>query len=143
MKRLLTALAFTLLATPAWGENLTIDSTPDVFAPALGSAGTAPCIVAGGAALGITGFGIAGGTGITSEDCEQRNTAALLANINERAAARAYLCMVNKDIEAAFNKIGQDCYATQKVVTQTSTTEQDQLAERRLLALFAKMDAEK
>ena len=96
-----------------------------------------------GAALGITGFGIAGGTGITSEDCEERNTAALLANINEREAARAYLCMVNKDIEAAFKKIGQDCYATQKVAQEPAKAEQDRLAERRLLALFAKMDADK
>ena len=143
MKRLLIALAFALLAVPARAESITIHQTPDIFAPALGTAGTAPCIVAGGAALGITGFGIAGGTGITSEDCEERNTAALLANLNEVGAARAYLCMMNKDIEAAFKKIGRDCYATQKVVTQTSTTEQDQLAERRLLALFTRMDAEK
>jgi len=149
MKPLLAGILFVLIAAPAWAEDLNIDQTPDVFAPALGTAGTAPCIVAGGVVVGVTGFGIAGGTGITSEDCENRNYAALLANIGEKAAARAYLCRTNPEILKVFEAIGVDCFAPQPIAKEQAKSAEKlaayerQIQAQKLLARFKEMDAAK
>jgi hypothetical protein len=145
MKHLLAATIFVLIAAPAWAENLNIDQTPDVFPPPV--VGTAPCLVSGSLGVGVTGFGIAGGTAVHSEDCEHRNHAALLATIGEKAAARAYLCQVNEEIRKAFEALGQDCFATELKEQAKSPEElaayERQIKAQKLLARFKEMDAAK
>ena len=87
----------------------TVENVPDVATPGLGPAGTSPCLIATSAGVGVTGLGIALGTGHVDEGCEERNTAALLGNLGYKDAARAYLCGIDKEIEKAFAAIGQHC----------------------------------
>jgi hypothetical protein len=90
-------------------SNVNIDRTPDVSAPGLGTAGTSPCLIATSLGIGVTGFGLSAGSGHVDEGCEQRNMAALLANLGFKEAARAYLCDVDERVAAAFKSIGAPC----------------------------------
>ena len=97
-------------STPrAQNTKTTVKSVPDVAAPGLGPAGTHPCLIATSGAVGVTGLGLSLGAGRVDKGCEDRNTAALLANIGYKEAARAYLCEIDVQIKAAFQAIGQPC----------------------------------
>lgn len=140
MKKLLLASILIVLACPAWADDLNV--TPDIFPPTV--VGTAPCLVTGSLGVGVTGFGIAGGTGILDKGCEQRNYAALLATIGQKDAAKAYLCRTNPDIKEAFDAIGQDCFAPMKEQAPAQTSAQDdQIKAQQLVEMFKVWDASK
>lgn len=101
-----------LFAGQVWADDFKqrIHTTPDAIAPALGSAGTQPCLIATSAGMSITGFGITGGSGHVDEGCEDRNIAAILANLGHKDAALAYLCKKYPEIKNSFDILGKDCY---------------------------------
>lgn len=115
MVRLTTKIIFALFlsfAGPVLADDFeqTIHTTPDSIPPALGSAGTHPCIIATSAGFSITGFAVAGGSGHVADGCEDRNTVALIYNMGEKQAAFSYLCLKNPEVNTAFGRVGKNCF---------------------------------
>jgi hypothetical protein len=71
------------------------------------------------AGVGITGFGISGGTAYKDDECNTRNTAIALHNIGQPKVAEVYLCMQDEEVAAAFAQAGISCGSGQGM-SQTS-----------------------
>ena len=90
------------------GGTTVVKNVPEIVAPNI--SGGNPCLVGvsgGGAGPGI---GITLGIGYSDRGCERRNSAALLNNIGEKAAAVELMCDDDR-VRAALARAGQPCEA--------------------------------
>ena len=77
-------------------------------APSMSSYSQDLCTVGVGGAVQVTGFGVAGGTYFTDENCERMKLSKLLYDFNMRVAAIAILCQDDR-IFSAMDNAGTPC----------------------------------
>jgi hypothetical protein len=91
---------------------------PDASAPAIWS--NNPCVVALSGGVAVAGFGASIGAGIEDRDCTRRANAQHLIAMGEGGAAREVLCE-NREVRAAFQRVGRPCAADVPQVQSVST----------------------
>jgi hypothetical protein len=86
-----------------------LETTPQVYAPALSTTLTETCMGSTSGGISVMGFGGTLGTTWNDSQCVRRlNAREMAQTLGDRAAARALMCQ-DKDVAAAYAAVGQDC----------------------------------
>jgi hypothetical protein len=86
-----------------------LETTPQVYAPALSTTLTETCMGSTSGGVSVMGFGGTLGTTWNDSQCVRRlNAREMAQTLGDRAAARALMCQ-DKDVAAAYLAVGQDC----------------------------------
>ena len=86
-----------------------LETTPQVYAPALSTTLTETCMGSTSGGISVMGFGGTLGTTWNDAQCVRRlNAREMAQTLGDRDAARALMCQ-DKDVAAAYAAVGQDC----------------------------------